>query len=109
MKPSAPVTRTGTPASDRSAIATGPVELVALADVDPVVLDLERADPPASDQRVRDDLRHRLRLAGSDQPDDRGIEDVHPGVHLSLDRRLLGQPDDPVAFPLDAAERDDVK
>src|SRR5690349_4501322 len=103
MNPSAPVTRTGTPASEPSAIAARPIQLVALADIDPVVLDLERADAATVRQRGTDQVGHGHRLARLDAGDDGGVQDVHPGVHLTLEGRLLDEADDPVAVALDAA------
>ena len=55
MKPSAPVTRHETPCRDpvTSVSRPGARQLLALADIDPVVLDLERRDRQAVGEQAR--------------------------------------------------------
>src|SRR3954470_22301631 len=96
MNPSAPVTRTGTPARLRSATAACPDELLALPHVDPVVLDLERPDRPTGVERRCDHVGHRGWRGAPAPRDDRWIERVDPGVDLAFDVRLLVEPDEPI-------------
>src|SRR4051812_42864535 len=109
MNPSAPVTRTRRPASDRSATAARPFELVPLSDVDPVVLDLEGADRLAAVEGPAEQLRHAQRPARRDTGRERRADRVDPGADVAFEGRLLLERHDPVAIALNAPERDRVE
>src|SRR5438477_7638968 len=85
------------------------VELFALADVDPVVLDLEGPDGIAALEDALDEIGHRRGSGAVDEGHDRWIDCVDPAAHVASDGRLLIQANHPVALALDGSERHGVK
>src|SRR4029078_1764537 len=84
-------------------------ELLALPDVDPVVLALERLHKLAAFEQRADEIRSRYRPARRDELQDRRIQRVDAAVHLARQRRLLVEADHAIAITFDAPERDRVE